>query len=120
MPGGKEPHIRPQKTILAGTPRSMPRPRSRARTPDMAVRSPSNLLRLPISDSKCSLSGMTSLQNRHSDAVRRIVWSSENADSEPAPRVSDLPCNIRREGGRSLVIGGPSLVMLGGREGNPL
>ena len=86
----------------------------------MAVRSPSNLLRLPISDSKCSLSGMTSLQNRHSDAVRRIVWSSENADSEPAPRVSGLPCDLSREGGQSLVLGGPSLVMLEGREGNPL
>ena len=34
--------------------------------------------------------------------------------------VSDLPCNVRREGGQSLVIGGSSLVMLEGREGNPL
>ena len=33
--------------------------------------------------------------------------------------VSDLPCNVRREGGESLVIGGPSLVMLEGREGIP-
>ena len=29
--------------------------------------------------------------------------------------VSDLPCNIRREGGQSLVIGGPSLVILEGK-----
>ena len=34
--------------------------------------------------------------------------------------VSDLPCNFRREGGQSLVIGGSSLVILEGREGNPL
>ena len=35
-------------------------------------------------------------------------------------QVSDLPCNVRREGGLSLVIGGASLVILEGREGNPL
>ena len=35
-------------------------------------------------------------------------------------QVSDLPCKIRREGGQSLVTGGPSLVILEGREGNPL
>ena len=29
--------------------------------------------------------------------------------------VSDLPCNIRREGGQSLVIGGSSLVILEGK-----
>ena len=34
--------------------------------------------------------------------------------------VRAIPCNVRREGGSSLVIGGPSLVMLEGREGNPL
>ena len=36
------------------------------------------------------------------------------------PEVSDLPSNITREGGKSLVIGGSSLVILEGREGNPL
>ena len=36
------------------------------------------------------------------------------------PMVSDLPCNIRREGGQSLVIGGPSLVILEGKACNPL
>ena len=35
-------------------------------------------------------------------------------------QVNDLPCNIRREGGESLVIGGPSLVILEGRACNPL
>ena len=34
--------------------------------------------------------------------------------------VSDLPCNVRREGGQSLVVGGPSLVILEGNECNPL
>ena len=34
--------------------------------------------------------------------------------------VSDLPCNIRREGGKSLVIGGSSLVILEGKTCNPL
>ena len=36
--------------------------------------------------------------------------------------VSDLPCNIRREGGKSLVIGGSSLVLvtLEGNACNPL
>ena len=35
-------------------------------------------------------------------------------------QASDLPCNVRREGGQSLVIGGPSLVILEGREGQSL
>ena len=34
--------------------------------------------------------------------------------------VSDLPCNVRREGGQSLVIGGSSLVILEGKACNPL
>ena len=34
--------------------------------------------------------------------------------------VSDRPCNVRREGGKSLVIGGPSLVMSEGKACNPL
>ena len=34
--------------------------------------------------------------------------------------VSDLPCNVRRERGQSLVIGGSSLVILEGKECNPL
>ena len=34
--------------------------------------------------------------------------------------VSNLPFNIRREGGQSLVIGASSLVILEGREGIPL
>ena len=33
---------------------------------------------------------------------------------------SDLPCNIRREGGQSLVIGGSSLVILEGKACYPL
>ena len=34
--------------------------------------------------------------------------------------VSDLPCNVRRQGGQSLVIGGSSLVILEGNACNPL
>ena len=34
--------------------------------------------------------------------------------------VSGLPCNVRREGGQSLVIGGSSLVILEGKACNPL
>ena len=36
------------------------------------------------------------------------------------PTVGDLPCNVRRRGGQSLVIGGESLVMLEGKACNPL
>ena len=34
--------------------------------------------------------------------------------------VSDLPRTVRREGGQSLVLGGPSLVILEGKACNPL
>ena len=36
------------------------------------------------------------------------------------PNVRDRPCHVRREGGKSLVIGGPSLVILEGKACNPL
>ena len=36
------------------------------------------------------------------------------------PTVSDPPCNVRREGGQSLVIEGPSFVILEGKGCNPL
>ena len=39
---------------------------------------------------------------------------------EGMSKVSDLPCNIRREGGQSLVIGGSSLVILEEKACNPL
>ena len=51
---------------------------------------------------------------------RQDYLEKREAQKLEALKVSDLPCNIRREGGQSLVIGGPSLVMLEGREGNPL
>ena len=35
-------------------------------------------------------------------------------------QVRDLPCNVSREGGQSLVIGGASLVILEGKACNPL
>ena len=37
-----------------------------------------------------------------------------------AIQVSDLPCNIRREEGKSLVLGGSSLVLSEGKACNPL
>ena len=50
------------------------------------------------------------------------TWALDWRNHNPASvyrSVSDLPCNIRREGGQSLVIGGPSLVILEGKECNP-
>ena len=47
-------------------------------------------------------------------------------DATQAPKtkwktlVSDLPCNIRRGRGQSLVTGGPSLVISEGKACNPL
>ena len=41
------------------------------------------------------------------------LWLQDHAKHTSVPpllQVSDLPCDIRREGGQSLVIGGPSLV----------
>ena len=52
--------------------------------------------------------------------VRLLPGSSDLMISQETWTASDRPCNVRREGGESLVIGGPSLVMLEGREGNPL
>ena len=37
-----------------------------------------------------------------------------------AGMVSDLPCDVRREGGQSLVMGGSSLVLIEGKVCNPL
>ena len=58
----------------------------------------------------------------HVDMVHAEVRESDMAQTAECMllQVSDLPCNIRREGGQSLVIGGSSLVILEGREGNPL
>ena len=47
----------------------------------------------------------------------RIRLQSTLDAANRLPQVSDLPCNVRREGGESLVIGGPSLVILEGGEG---
>ena len=43
-----------------------------------------------------------------------------NSELVMAQLVSDLPCNIRREAGQSLLIGGSSLVILQGKACNPL
>ena len=50
------------------------------------------------------------------DDRRRRIFEQNHALVE----VSGLPCNIRREGGQSLVIGGPSLAMFEGNACNPL
>ena len=63
--------------------------------------------------------------------ARRSAWRSRSwRSARTSPRsaaaaarrtaVSDLPCNIKREGGQSLVIGGSSLVILEGKACNPL
>ena len=48
--------------------------------------------------------------NFHEPRLERLA---EQRGARHRPGVSDLPCDIRREGGRSL-------VLLEGREGNPL
>ena len=55
------------------------------------------------------------------EAARQEAWGKGTADAnEKLLAVSDLPCNVRREGGQSLVIGGSSLVILEGKACNPL
>ena len=67
------------------------------------------------------------------ERLRRWVWLDHDSVFDPRQAfsviarwmtctgvVSDLPCVIRREGGQSLVIGGPSLVILEGKACNPL
>ena len=58
------------------------------------------------------------------EAVPLLALHSERAEQDfisfAHGGVSDLPCNIRREGGKPLVIGGPSLVILEGKACNPL
>ena len=56
----------------------------------------------------------------HEEAVSKAKAAQLQKLGEEKLAVSDLPCEVRREGGQSLVIGGPSLVILEGREGNPL
>ena len=52
--------------------------------------------------------------------VRPTGWGNNMPVQFVSRQVSDLPCNIRREGGQSLVIGGSSLVILEGKACNPL
>ena len=48
------------------------------------------------------------------------VLAQRSSSAGRALQASDLPCNVRREEGQSLVIGGPSLVILEGKACNPL
>ena len=57
-------------------------------------------------------------QHLHDETRVRAPADASAVAAEYA--VSDLPCNFRREGGQSLVIGGPSLVMLEGEGGKSL
>ena len=50
----------------------------------------------------------------------QVASLRQRCSSHMREQVSDLPCNVRREGGQSLVIGGPSLVILEGKACNPL
>ena len=52
--------------------------------------------------------------------VRPTGWGNNMPVQFVSRQVSDLPCNVRREGGQSLVIGGSSLVVLEGKACNPL
>ena len=58
--------------------------------------------------------------------TRRLVYSDSRLPANVTAihpelaQVSDLPCNIRRAGGQSLVIGGSSLVVLEEKACNPL
>ena len=48
--------------------------------------------------------------------ARQLSQLRGEAEAQRAAAVSDLPCSIRREGGKLLVIGGsPSLVLLEGK-----
>ena len=58
------------------------------------------------------------LVRRVKEAAAKRLWARLEAE-HPTLLVSDRPCNIRREGGQSLVIGGPSLVILEGTACNP-
>ena len=53
------------------------------------------------------------------EVIIEKLLSGEKGD-ESIGWVSDLPCDIRREGGQSLLIGGSSLVILEGKTCNPL
>ena len=48
------------------------------------------------------------------------LWHVQGVGVHGLRVVSDRPCNVRREGGQSLVIGGSSLVILEGKACNPL
>ena len=48
-------------------------------------------------------------------SLRIVRERSEKGARRSCCVVSDLPCNFRREGGQSLVIGGSSLVILEGK-----
>ena len=67
--------------------------------------------------------GKFDLLDSESDSAHSSIDSAPGRysdDFSPQPQASDLPRNVRREGGQSLVIKGPSLVILEGKACNPL
>ena len=52
--------------------------------------------------------------------LRRCEATWVEAKKQLGNTARDLPCNVRREGGKSLVIGGSSLVIFEGKACNPL
>ena len=53
-------------------------------------------------------------------AKKRLFENALPPHTTGGGAVSDLPCNVRREGGKSLVIKGQSLVILEGKACDPL
>ena len=64
--------------------------------------------------------GRVDHSNHEGSIFRTVTDSMAYQAAVQFALVSDLPCNIRREGGQSLVIGGSSLVILEGTACNPL
>ena len=62
----------------------------------------------------CEQSLARAEQHKHDAPLVREVASLLDRLRDEA-QASDLPCDVRREGGQSLVIGGSSLVMLEGK-----
>ena len=74
-----------------------------------------------IHDAVPMATGPCSYRHQHPPPKRGQPAAATPAGQETVVwQARDLPCDVRREGGHSLVIGGSSLVMLEGRKGNPL
>ena len=87
-----------------------------------------DMLRKPINKlTRRKLMALITIEVHSRDVIERMMKTQCTSTTDfgwlqqlRAYWVSDLPCNIRREGGQSLVIGGSSLVILEGKACNPL